>query len=159
MADHTAETYADLADAIMSVARDLRAHAYHDPNITRLNFTEVTVMRHVERHPGTSPSEVAEATGMQRSNVSAALRSLEAKGFVERAVDEADNRQAVLRATARSARNLEVLRASWARLIADRFAAVGTGPAGPSAAISADVAAALRVLDQLDAGREARSAH
>lgn len=135
--------YADLAAAIMAAARELRAHTHHDPSIARLSYTEVNVMRYIDRNPGASPSAVAEGTGLQRSNVSTALRALQTKGFVQRTVDAADNRQVVLRPTARAAKNLEALRASWAALIAERFDAAGATP---------EVEPVLRVLELL-AGR------
>ena len=74
------ERLADLAELLVYVARKLRTHGHDDDRIVRLTVTESAVMRYVGKHPGATPSEAARATGIQRSNVSAALRELEAKG-------------------------------------------------------------------------------
>ena len=75
-------------------------------------------MRYVDRHPGTSPTAVAAATGLQRSNLSRVLRELETKGMVAKAADDSDGRQATLQPTARAAANLRRLRGNWSRLLA-----------------------------------------
>ncbi len=143
MADRSAEDFADLADLILTIARDIRAHGYGDPAIVQLSSTEVNVMRYVDRHPGVAPSVVAEGTGLQRSNLSKALRALEAKGLVQRGIDESDNRQAVLWPTARAAENLVRLRRSWTTLLAEGF----QGRLGPD-----EVAPVLVALRTLEAG-------
>lgn len=111
------ERLADLADLVLTVGRAVRAQVAGDPSLVELSLTEVTVMHYIDHHPGVSPSTVAAATGLQRSNLSRALRELEAKGMVERTADPADNRQALLRGTRKAAENLTRVRATWARLL------------------------------------------
>ncbi len=132
--------YADLADLILALARAITADAHTDPAVVELTATEVNVMRFVDRNPGTSPSAVAAATGMQRSNLSRALRDLEAKGMIARTADEHDGRQSRLHPTARAGANLARLRAKWSRLL------------GAAGADPRHLRAALELLAQLEDG-------
>jgi DNA-binding MarR family transcriptional regulator len=137
---HSDERLADLADLVLAVARAISIDAHLDPAIVDLTATEINVMRYVDRHPGTSPTAVAAATGLQRSNLSRALRDLEAKGMVQRTADAADARQARLEPTARAAANLQRLRANWSRLL---------NSVGPD---HRNLDAALAMLTELDEG-------
>ena len=95
---HT-EQLADLADVVMAVSRAIKLRTATDPSVLDLSTTEVTVLRYIDHHPGVSPSAVATGTGLQRSNLSRALRDLEAKHLVRRAADPSDNRQSLLQST------------------------------------------------------------
>ena len=53
-------------------------------------------MRYINHRPGVTPQRVARFTGLQRSNLSSALRSLERRGLVRRRADPADARSANL---------------------------------------------------------------
>lgn len=134
---------ADLADVVMAVARAIRSQAAADPAVLEFSATEITVLRYLDHHPDIGPSAVAAATGLQRSNMSRALRDLEAKGLVQRSPDPADSRQAVLRSTPLAAENLARLRGIWARLVGDALDASGE---------RLDVSAALTVLRALERG-------
>lgn len=109
---------AELAQLILSVAREIRFRGYDDPEAVSLNPSEANVMRYIDTHPGTTPSAVADATGLRRSNLSAALRDLESRGFVERRVDPNDGRGINLFPTPRAARNLDLVRREWAQALA-----------------------------------------
>jgi DNA-binding MarR family transcriptional regulator len=114
---------ADLAEAILGVGRELRLRidagaagpATSDTAVVQLTASEAHVMRHIDHHPGVTPSDVARATGLQRSNLSTALRALEHRGFVERRTDPHDARGVNLFPTDRAADNLERLRRRWAQ--------------------------------------------
>ena len=114
---HTDGRFADLADLVLTIARVINTEAHRDPEVVDLTAVEINVMRYVDRHPGTSPSAVAVATGLQRSNLSRVLRDLEAKRMVARTADESDGRQFRLSPTPLAAANLQRLRANWARLL------------------------------------------
>ncbi|CAN5576910.1 hypothetical protein BH09ACT8_BH09ACT8_26960 [soil metagenome] len=146
MAAERDDAYIELADGVLAVARAVKARDYGDPEVIRLNATEITVMRYIDQHPGCGPSAVATAVGLQRSNLSKALRGLEAKGMVQREVDAADNRHAALRPTPRAAENLARLQRSWIGLL-------GEGGEGVS---DADLDTTVRVLRALDAALAAR---
>ncbi|WP_445165961.1 MarR family winged helix-turn-helix transcriptional regulator [Mycolicibacterium sp. Dal123E01] len=106
---------ADLAEAILGVGRELRMRG--DADVEHLTAQEAHVMRHIDHHPAVTPSDVARATGLQRSNLSTALRALEKRGFVERRADPHDARGINLFPTARAADNLKRLRRQWAKQI------------------------------------------
>jgi len=139
----SAAALADLADVVMAVARAIRTQAASDPSILELSATEVTVLRYLDHHPDVGPSAVAAATGLQRSNMSRALRELEAKGLVQRSPDPVDSRHAVLRSTPLAAENLARLRGIWARLVGDALETSGE---------PADVSSALMLLRALERG-------
>jgi DNA-binding MarR family transcriptional regulator len=135
------EQLADLAERIVYVARRIRTHGHDDDRIVRLTMTESAVMRYVGTHPGTTPSEAAHATGIQRSNLSAALRELEAKGLVTLSTDERDARVVRLHPTPRSEANHALLRANWIA----QFRAALEGE-------DVDVDACIRLLARLEDG-------
>lgn len=134
------ERLADLADLIVNVARKVRTHGHDDDRVIRLTMTESAVMRHIGGHPGTTPSEAARATGIQRSNLSAALRELEAKGLVRLDRDERDGRGVRLHATPLADANLALLRADWAEQLRAAL---------PD---DADIDACVRLLRRLEDG-------
>lgn|SRR6478735_6114660 len=138
---HT-EQLADLADVVMAVSRAIKLRTAADPSVLDLSTTEVTVLRYIDHHPGVSPSAVASGTGLQRSNLSRALRDLEAKHLVRRAADPSDNRQSLLRSTESAAENLRHIRAIWSGLLRDALADTGDH----------DITAALELLGTLERG-------
>lgn len=103
---------ADLAEVILVVAREIRMGMEPD---TVLTPSEAHVMRYIDDHPGAAPSDVARFTGLQRSNLSTALKGLERRGFVERRADVHDARGVNLFPTPLAADNLTRLRSQWAR--------------------------------------------
>lgn len=138
---HT-EQLADLADVVMAVSRAIKLRTAADPSVLDLSTTEVTVLRYIDHHPGVSPSAVATGTGLQRSNLSRALRDLEAKHLVRRAADPSDNRQSLLQSTELAAENLRHIRAIWSGLLRDALADNGDH----------DIASALELLGTLERG-------
>ena len=138
---HT-EQLADLADVVMAVSRAIKVRTAADPLVIDLSATEVTVLRYIDHHPGVSPSAVAAATGLRRSNLSRALRDLEAKQLVRRSADPTDNRQSLLESTGLAAENLTHIRSIWSGLLRD--ALEGTG--------DHDIASALELLGALERG-------
>src|SRR6478609_9754258 len=71
------DAFGELADLLLNVGRLVRARTPAEADGVPLNETERTVMRMVDLFPGASPSDIAERGRLQRSNVSAALRNLE----------------------------------------------------------------------------------
>jgi DNA-binding MarR family transcriptional regulator len=137
---HIDPRWADLADLILALGRTISTETHRDSQVVELTATEINVMRFVDRHPGTSPAAVAAATGLQRSNLSRALRALEANGLVQRSAGADDARQAQLHPTRRAEANLRRLRANWSRLL------------GGAGADRRNLDSALTVLVELEAG-------
>ncbi len=108
---------ADLADLLLSIAREVNHRTRAPMDGDGATRTEITIMRFIDRNPGCSPSTLALRTGLQRSNVSAGLRALEAKGLVERVGDTTDGRATRLRSTPVAAANLAAIRTRWAALL------------------------------------------
>lgn len=122
----------ELADAILRVARELEPHSLAGAGLKALTGTEATVLRWVHRHPGCTPSAVAEANGLQRSNISAALRSLTAKGLIERRRDGTDSRQISLDVTDTAREGIAGLYVTWSQMMGD---ALGDQAAQADAAV------------------------
>ncbi|MDA0159056.1 MarR family winged helix-turn-helix transcriptional regulator [Solirubrobacter ginsenosidimutans] len=78
-----------------------------------LPASELEVMRLLVRRPGASVNDVAAGLRLQPANVSTTVRSLEARGLVERRRDERDGRVVRLHPTALALEHREQQEASW----------------------------------------------
>ena len=107
---------ADVVDAINNVARKL---ALRGEDIRReivpLTGTEVEVLREIIRSPSTNPTRIATATGLRRSNVSAAVRVLESRDFITKEQSAEDARYVQLTATDLALESTQSVRALWVR--------------------------------------------
>jgi len=104
-------------------------------DVVPLTGTEMAVIRQVHRRPGSTPSQIAQATGLQRSNVSTAVRTLEAGGLVVREQQPGNARSVTLVPTEMAADSIGRINAFWATRL---------GAADP-----ADLQEALAALDAL----------
>jgi DNA-binding MarR family transcriptional regulator len=134
------DQWEEFADHVLEIAREIQFQGYLSPEAVSLTPSEGTVMRYLFPHPGALPSEVASATGLQRSNLSAVLRGLEEKGLIARVGDAADGRWVRIHPTAAAVRNYALVRREWA-------SAVSTAAAGDPA-----VETALPLLAKVRAG-------
>ncbi len=121
-----ARQLADLADLILNAAHEIRSRDL-TAGVVDLTATESTVMRVIDRNPGATPSSLAHATGLQRSNLSTALRCLEDKGFIERVPDGTDARTTRVLATALAKDNIQRLWASWAARLSEALGGQAPG--------------------------------
>jgi DNA-binding MarR family transcriptional regulator len=144
----TEAQWAEFADHVLEIAREIQFRGYTSPEAVSLTPSEGTVMRYLFPHPGALPSEVAFATGLQRSNLSTVLRGLEEKDLVERIADAYDARSVRIHPTPKAIRNYANVRREWASAVA---AAVDGDP---------DIEAALPLLANVRAAlvRERQSA-
>jgi DNA-binding MarR family transcriptional regulator len=83
-----------------------------------LPFSELEVMRLLVRQPGLSVGEVAKALDLQSSNTSAAVRSLVARGLIERRRDERDGRMTRLYATRKAIAHRDRQETAWGEQVA-----------------------------------------
>ena len=113
----------ELADLILAAGRQIHAykeiHASEEFAAESWTPLESAVMRFIDRNPGTTAREAAEATQMISSNFSRAVRGLEQAGLVRRDTDEHDARRVRLYPTEKARENLRRLREVWSRLLAE----------------------------------------
>ena len=144
--------WADLADLILIIAREIQFHGYQDPEAVPLTQSEGMVMRYLQEHPGAPPSTIAAATGLQRTNLSAVLRGLERKGLAERRASPDDLRSATIHPTGRGKRNYALARQEWASAVSD---AAGNDTSGlnPALALLREIQAGLTAARPPSPGR------
>jgi len=140
--------WADLADLVLILAREIQFLGYRDPEAVPLTQSEGMVMRYLQDHPGTAPSRLADATGLQRANISAVLRGLERKGLAERRASSDDLRRATIHPTERGRRNYALVRQEWAAVVS---AAAGHD----STSLDEALALLRKISTSLTAGRPA----
>lgn len=107
------DLFAALAEVVLRAARELTYREHRESRGISLTPANGNIMRYIDRNPGATPSEVADATGVFRSNLSTALRELERLGFVEKRSNPSDGRVIRLFSTAAAAENLALIKAGW----------------------------------------------
>jgi DNA-binding MarR family transcriptional regulator len=112
------ERWAELADRVLLIAREIQFRGYKDARAVPLTATEGMVMRYMQDHPVAAPNQIATAVGLQRSNLSTLMRDLERQGLIERTMSERDRRSITVRLTERGRRNYLVVRGEWAAAVA-----------------------------------------
>jgi DNA-binding MarR family transcriptional regulator len=68
---------------------------------------QLSILEVVSRNPGIRPSDVAEAIGIKRANLVPLVTALEQRGFLTRAMAEADRRAQSLHVTPEGAEKLQ----------------------------------------------------
>jgi DNA-binding MarR family transcriptional regulator len=125
--------WADLADRVLIIAREIQFRGYADEQAIPLSQSEGMVMRYLLADPGAPPSRIAAATGLQRTNLSTVLLGLERKGLIERRAAAADRRGVTVHPTDRGKANYWLVRQEWAAAVA---AAAGNDASGLETALS-----------------------
>lgn len=115
----TSAQLADLADAVLELAHQLDLRNPDLRDVVPLTGTEMAVIRQVHRAPRSTPSEIAEATGLRRSNVSTAVRALEVGGLVVREHIAGNARSVALVPTPLANDSVARINAYWATLLGD----------------------------------------
>jgi DNA-binding MarR family transcriptional regulator len=113
------EQWADFSDLVLTISREIKFHGYSSEEAFSLSPSQGIVMRYVLRHPGSISSKVAHASGLQRSNLSTVLRSLEDLGLLERRSNSEDGREVEIYPTPLGLSNYAVVRKEWARLVSE----------------------------------------
>lgn len=149
MMDGRHAEFTELAQLVIDIAREIQLRAARTTPVVPLTQTQGQVMRYVHLHPACTPSEIADGSGLQRANVSAALRELRARDYLTTERDELDGRAQRITATPLADANIAKLRSSWAGLLEDAWR-TETDQMEPDAAIAA--------LSRIRAGLGARRA-
>jgi DNA-binding MarR family transcriptional regulator len=144
-----------LAELIIDIAREIQLRAVQTTPVVPLTQTQGQVMRFVHSHPGCSASDIADGSGLQRANVSVALRELRGRGYITSQRDDSDGRAIRIDATALADETIATLRESWASLVAHAWDAGGAAGGDDSAPVPDEV---LDTLARIRAGLHARRA-
>jgi len=147
------ERWAELADHVLIIAREIQFRGYQDPRAVPLTATEGMVMRYIQDHPITAPKQIAAAVGLQRSNLSTLMRDLETKGLIERTMSEGDRRGVTVRLTEAGRRNYLVVRREWAAAVAKAVESDTRGLDG-ALGLLRDIAAGLIAMRPETPGRD-----
>jgi DNA-binding MarR family transcriptional regulator len=75
-------------------------------------------MRYLLQADPAAPSQIAAATGLQRTNLSTILRGLEHKGLIQRQANPRDGRGVTVSPTERGRKNYALVRHEWATAVA-----------------------------------------
>ena len=111
------DVLADIADAVFLLHREIKLQTAGAPGVVHLRPSEGMIMRLVDHNAGLTVTELAELSGLQRTNVSSALTCLENKGLVEKRPDPLDGREVRVHATPLAHENIRSLRQQWASLL------------------------------------------
>lgn len=107
------EQLAALADVVLELSRKLDVRSPELQGVLPLTGTEVAVIREVHAQPNSTPSQIASATGLQRSNLSTALRMLEKRGLVRREAAADNARSVEVVPTAQAVESIARIKAFW----------------------------------------------
>lgn len=110
--------FMSLAELVIDIAREIQLRAVQITPVVPLTQTQGQVMRFVHANAGCSASDIADGAGLQRANVSTALKDLRGRGYITSRRDDADGRAIRIEATPLADETIDKLRASWADLIA-----------------------------------------
>jgi len=145
----------DVAITLRELAWTIHRRAPERAHVGPIPTTEVALLKQVVDTPGTTVGELARTLGLKQSNTSAALRSLEGRGFIVRESSEHDRRVVRIHATPSGTREHEAISAAWS---ADVIEAVGALPERERVALAAASDALVQVHDRLRSAGEGESA-
>jgi DNA-binding MarR family transcriptional regulator len=111
------QRWAELADLVLIISREIQFRGYTDERAIPLSPSEGMAMRYLQDDPAATPSRIAAATGLQRTNLSTVLRGLEEKGLVERRASPGDGRGVTVHSTERGRSNYALVRQEWAAAV------------------------------------------
>lgn len=119
MSGRREEDLADLADAILGIARTVSERGFRDGRIVPLSPLEILTLRHIRRHPGITPTRLGLDLAVKSSNTSTALRGLEEKNFIRREPDPGDRRSVRIYVTDTALDSVRRVRAEMQTLFAE----------------------------------------
>lgn len=107
----------NLAEAAISLSRFLIVTAELKSGAVTLSPLEALLLRQTDRNPGSTSSTLAMLLGMQVSNTSTALRTLEERGLIRRIPDPDDGRRVRIYATDLALENRDKVRKTWSEAL------------------------------------------
>lgn len=138
--------WAELSDLALVVAREIQIRPYLDESVLHLSPSEGMVMRHLQGGEAATPTSIAAAVGLQRTNVSTVLRGLEHKDLIERSTNIEDRRVVTVQLSERGRGHYELARNEWA-------AALASAAGNDTRHLDAAIEVLARVRDGMTADR------
>ncbi|MFI6832578.1 MarR family winged helix-turn-helix transcriptional regulator [Kribbella sp. NPDC050241] len=111
------ERWAELADLALIISREIQYRGYTDDQTVSLTQSEGIVMRYLLQGEAAAPSQIAVATGLQRTNLSTTLRGLERKSLIQRQANPDDGRGVTVSPTEHGRNNSALARHEWATAV------------------------------------------
>ena len=111
------ERWAELADLALIISREIQYRGYTDDRAVSLTQSEGIVTRYLLQNDPAAPSQIAAATGLQRTNLSTTLRGLEQKGLIRRQANPADGRGVTVSLTKLGHSNRALVKHEWATTV------------------------------------------
>ena len=102
--------------SVSRLARRMRAERVAQGLQPELSDTQLAALAALEKHPGMTPSELAEHEKVQPPSITRVIASLEERGLIRRMPHSTDRRQVVLSVTDQGrdvVRKLRQLREAW----------------------------------------------
>lgn len=114
------DAWAELADLALVISRELQYRGYTGTEAVGLTQSEGMVMRYLlQANAAAAPSQIAAATGLQRTNLSTTLRGLEEKELIKRQASPYDGRSVTVSPTERGRANYAAARHEWATAVSE----------------------------------------
>jgi DNA-binding MarR family transcriptional regulator len=113
------EKWAELADLALIISREIQYRGYSDDEAVFLTQSEGIVRRYLLQGEPAAPSQIAAATGLQRTNLSTTLRGLEHKDLIRRQANPDDRRGVTVTPTDHGRANYALVRHEWATAVSE----------------------------------------
>ncbi|MCC2033273.1 MarR family winged helix-turn-helix transcriptional regulator [Microbacterium allomyrinae] len=112
----------ELSVVLRELAWTIHRHTPERAGVGPIPTTEIALLKQVIDAPGSTVGELVATLGLQQPNVSAALRTLEQRGFVSRGKDAADRRVWRIRPTDRGIAEHRAISDAWTRPVDEAVA-------------------------------------
>ncbi|MGP6169981.1 MarR family winged helix-turn-helix transcriptional regulator [Microbacterium sp. A204] len=109
----------DVSITLRELAWTIHRKAPERAGVGPLPTTEIALLKQVIDTPASTVGELADALGLQQPNASAALRTLEQRGYVTREKSPRDRRVSLIQPTESGRAEHRAISEEWARPIDD----------------------------------------
>ncbi len=115
------DTRAEIGDLWRSISKGMHEHFRQALQDSNLHFGALMVLRHVQREPGVTVSELARRSGVVKSHASKMIEQLCRDGYLEKRPDDSDQRLLHVYLTASAVDRVNEMEAlahrAWSRLM------------------------------------------
>lgn len=138
----------ELAVSLRELAWAIHRQAPERAGVGPIPTTEIALLKQIIDNPGSTVGDLAQSLGLRQPNVSASLRSLIQRGFVDRRQSETDRRTAAVFATNLGITEHQEISADWSAPVQTAIAELTPAEVATLAAAAPALEAILRRLRQ-----------